>query len=258
MSCALARFASRCCRHGTVLGSLAIVMCTTRASACEVCAALGCSNAFRFGIVWFYVFLIWVAAAIAATAELIIRRQSGPRPLTLRRGLLLIAFPVAGLAGVHFLLLAALPVFVWPYLKKHDAPGPTWFRHFSRAVAIVLALSILPAYWMFPVIPTEGDIHARVSQTRANMKQLGGRLDQMASEKGLPPSSTEVAAGQTTFSVLNPSSLTQGSGARLLLEDPFANPPRQAPLIAIVAVFFPRSLFDPSWRLAACIHGDSS
>jgi hypothetical protein len=235
------------------------------AHACQVCTAIGLYDAFRFGVVWFYLLPIWTVIALVADREVSKKLGSQkPDPHLFSKEPLTLLFPVTGvlsLIGVHFLALLYFPFLLLPYClsprwlsreisRQRLAFAPEWFRRAAKGMAAVLLLSIVPAYLVFPLMHTEAQTRSLLSRTRADMRTTATPLEQYRQEfKVFPPARIEQHDGES-YSILDVEAVKETSPQinEELLRDPFAPLQRRSlPRVAGLAAFFPYSLLGANW-----------
>jgi len=159
----------------------------TLAPACQVCSATMSYDALRFGVFWFYLLPIWTALATVADAQIERRSPSAipsVRSLHSGRAILLVLIALAAsVIGLHFFALLYFPLLLWPYCappKRLKNPlsrakaqhAPQWLRRAAQITAALLAIAIVPSYFLFPFLPTEAMTRSMVSLTRNEMRAL--------------------------------------------------------------------------------------
>jgi hypothetical protein len=230
--------------------------------ACEVCVAIGNYDGFRFGVFWFYLLIVWTVAALVT--DLLEGRGRAiwePRsfPFSGSALLLVCVVLVVSFAGLHFLALLAFPFLLAPYClpvrmlrKKRSREkaqyAPQWFRRASQVTALLLALSVIPSYLLFPLMHQGAMTRGLLGKTRSNMKKTGTLIERYHETFSRYPLAAIQQHRGRVYSALDPANLTTASPdidleyAEQLLRDPFSYKMRSVPRVANLAVFFPYSL----------------
>jgi hypothetical protein len=231
--------------------------------ACQNCTAIINYDGFRFGVFWFYLLPIWTAMAIVADEQ--VRRASLPERPPVRFPLsgpairLLIVVLVTAIGGLHFLALLYFPFLVTPYclrlkrlrkpISKHRAQhAPPWFRRAGQVTGALLAITMVPSYFLFPVLANEPQWRSKVSRVRSDMRSLRVALAEYQTHyQQFPPPLIEPQDGVFDLHLLDANLFGSSSESVTLGQrDAFrAIEWRTMPTWVADAIFFPYFLGSP-------------
>lgn len=245
----------------------AFVVAGTPAEACQICTAIGFYSMLPFGVIWFYLLIAW--AGIALVADFRASASEGPASSSLlhsKSALLLgLAVIVLSVAGLHFVALLAFPFVLAPYFlparflarpnsRLRALQAPTWLRRAGQGTAAALALSLVPAYSLFPEMLAEAQTRAVIARARTDMRQAANWLVGFKTERQFYPEPIVVIRDGTPWSLLDINSLKLIAPDRsnddlwYLTRDLFVHRRRPLPALMAVPIFLPYSLSGFRWE----------
>lgn len=238
-------WASRLFHPKTLFLLVVFTTVARRADACQICAVTSLYNGFRFGAVWFYLFVAWTVAALIADNQ-ISQDETIEKPGTFLFSrsplkLLVVIIVLFVFPGVHFLALFYFPFILFRYCKPRSfwrkrprsenvvrKYAPAWFRKTSLVTLILLFVSIVPSYYILPLMLNEPQARSLCSGIKRGMAGVAPIVERYLEEFGeYPPVGREERDGETyltldTNELVKIGSFPKEEELKALLVDPFA------------------------------------